>query len=576
MTSWATVFLLCQNETQRRYEAIRPILLESQAVKSRSIETQLHIQTLRRYVKDFQHQGFDGLLTQKDRDKKKKSSLPDEIKYDIVHLKSNAPEVGQRELIRYLKKQHQCKLHHSTLRIFLQSDEFEIWLKAYQYLKPKKTEMSLYETNVETVKLRKKGLNLKTIASLIDKSKTTVERTLNKFKENKDFKSLEHGSVGQSKPRKSTFPAMVKTLKKQIKYPHLGPFRIKGLLENDDVKLSQSTVEKLMKANREAYPKLNPPQEKGVVKYLPFRPQYRHHYWFIDIRYLVKIEGNQIYSICIIEGYSRKVLSGDVFERQYLPSILKVLRQALKDYGLPDNIISDNAKVFRSPRLKGIMIYLGIKWDHIESGKPWQNLIEAMYSIQKRMFDFIANKTPSFEQLAVNHRRDFVDMYNKTSHWAHVQSKRKSTSPDGVLSWVKGREVSEAKLDYAFKHTLIGRVLTIQGYTRIHNFYLFTARGLRNKSVTVVLEEKQLKIESEGQVFAEYDCELTASQQLKKVSNPRIYEIEIAEQQLSMFKVEDDNWEIFFRKKRKTYERKSSNTNPNQLCIPFEEDDLAV
>jgi hypothetical protein len=48
------------------------------------------------------------------------------------------------------------------------------------------------------------------------------------------------------------------------------------------------------------------PEEKE----LPYQPLYHHHYWFIDIRYLVQRDGNWVYSICILEGYSRKILAG--------------------------------------------------------------------------------------------------------------------------------------------------------------------------------------------------------------------------------------------------------------------------
>ena len=45
-------------------------------------------------------------------------------------------------------------------------------------------------------------------------------------------------------------------------------------------------------------------------KHLPYRPRYRHHMWFIDIRYLVRLDGRWVYSFCMLEGYSRKILAG--------------------------------------------------------------------------------------------------------------------------------------------------------------------------------------------------------------------------------------------------------------------------
>ena len=56
---------------------------------------------------------------------------------------------------------------------------------------------------------------------------------------------------------------------------------------------------------------------------LPYNPVYCHQYWFIDIRYLVRFEGKQIYSICIIEGVSRTILAGMVSLHQDEIAILQ-------------------------------------------------------------------------------------------------------------------------------------------------------------------------------------------------------------------------------------------------------------
>ena len=45
-------------------------------------------------------------------------------------------------------------------------------------------------------------------------------------------------------------------------------------------------------------------------KHLPYRPLYRHQMWFIDIRYRGRLDSGWVYSICILEGYSRTTLAG--------------------------------------------------------------------------------------------------------------------------------------------------------------------------------------------------------------------------------------------------------------------------
>ena len=48
------------------------------------------------------------------------------------------------------------------------------------------------------------------------------------------------------------------------------------------------------------------------------------------IRYLVRLDGHWVYSLCIIEGYSRKILAGMATETQDELAILQILQPAWK------------------------------------------------------------------------------------------------------------------------------------------------------------------------------------------------------------------------------------------------------
>lgn len=66
----------------------------------------------------------------------------------------------------------------------------------------------------------------------------------------------------------------------------------------------------------------------------------------IDIRYLVKRDGHWICGICILEGYSRKLLAGMASEYQDLIAVLQLLAAALTNISSPMGIVSDNGAVF--------------------------------------------------------------------------------------------------------------------------------------------------------------------------------------------------------------------------------------
>ena len=132
--------------------------------------------------------------------------------------------------------------------------------------------------------------------------------------------------------------------------------------------VSERTVGRAMALNRQYH---NAPEawqsQKDQIepdttpKYLPYRPDYRHHIWYLDIRYLVKIDGQWVYSICIIEGYSRAILAGTASEYQDLTAVLQILYAALVEYGCPEFIVTDNAKVFNAHDYQHILKELEVE-----------------------------------------------------------------------------------------------------------------------------------------------------------------------------------------------------------------------
>jgi hypothetical protein len=88
------------------------------------------------------------------------------------------------------------------------------------------------------------------------------------------------------------------------------------------------------------------------------------------MRYLVQIEGRGVSSICLLEGYSRKILAGMASEHQDLPALLQLLFAALSTYGCPEGIVSDHGAVFRAEDYRAMLKALEIEPKYIELRKP--------------------------------------------------------------------------------------------------------------------------------------------------------------------------------------------------------------
>jgi Integrase core domain/Homeodomain-like domain len=242
-----------------------------------------------------------------------------------------------------------------------------------------------YQARWTVVRMWYEGWNKTSIAGCLKLSRTHVYTILDAFQRD-GFAGLEDQRTRppDHPANQLSLPFLKEVLDLQQEYPRAGRFRIRGLLEarRDEPPPSEATVGRAMAMNRQFHGAPGPwvsareeAEASTPPKHLPYRPSYRHHMWFVDIRYLVKLEGHWVYSLCMLEGYSRKILAGMASAHQDLTAVLQLLFAALAEYGCPEMIISDHGAVFRADDYGRILRALEIEPTYIELRKPWQNLI---------------------------------------------------------------------------------------------------------------------------------------------------------------------------------------------------------
>jgi transposase len=167
--------------------------------------------------------------------------------------------------------------------------------------------------------------------------------------------------------------------------PLVGYYRVKMALDSLGYRYGHTTVWQMVALYKQAHPRS--PREPRVPN-LAERPKAAtapHQVWFVDIRYLVQIAGQWLYSILIFDGYSRAVVGTGCFERQNLARVLHVFRHALTQWGAPEAVVSDHGAVFVA--LAPCLRQLDIQWAPTTKGHPWQNRAESGFAIQRRMLD---------------------------------------------------------------------------------------------------------------------------------------------------------------------------------------------
>src|SRR5215510_3991055 len=348
-----------------------------------------------------------------------------------------------------------------------------------------------------------------------------------------------------------TLPFLKEVLDRQQEYPRAGRFRIHGLLESQygpDLP-SESTVGRAMAINRRVHGAPGPwssardEQEAALEpKHLPYRPHYRHHLWFVDIRYLVKLEGRWGYSLCILEGYSRTILAGMASEHQDLPALLQLLFAALSTYGCPEGIVSDHGAVFQAHAYMAILKALEIEPKYIELRKPWQNLIEAQFKVQLCLADFQFEQAGTLEE-SQRLPAAFIETFNTTRHGAHQDRADGRWTPVEVLGWVRGRVVDAERLRNLFGRGQFLRTVNPYGFVSIQRFYIYAEQGLSRQRVAVWIYEGQLRVEYRETLIARYRCAYDPHQKrLCEVSHPMLYHTVFASPQLELLELDDTQW----------------------------------
>ncbi len=535
---------------QYYYEVVRPMLLFGETAAERSRQTGMERTVVGDKARRFVTQGMLGLADGRTQPPAGEGPLyPEAIAAYILSLKQLDPPIHLREIERILLRKFGYKTNHHTLKRFLKPYDTPLQL-AFD-LRTFSSYADAYQARWTVVRMAHEGWNKKSIADCLTLSRSHVYTILHAF-EHDGFAGLEDQRTRppQHPDNQLSLPLFKEVLDLQRAYPRAGRFRIHGLLSQQRAEPpSEATVGRAMAINRQCHGAPGPwksardaRKDESSLKHMPYRSVYRHHLWFTDIRYLVQLDGSWVYSICIIDGYSRKILAGMASPHQDLPAVLQVLFTALVDYGCPQALVSDNGSVFTAGDYLAILRDLAIEPLHIEKGKPWQNLIEAQFKVQLRLADFKFEQAQTFEEVQHAHAA-FIDTFNTTPHWAHRKRVDGSHTPVHVLGWLKGRPVEGQRLRQLFGRTEFLRTVNRYGFVSVQRFYIYAENGLARRRVSIWIYEGELSIAYQKTLLAQYCCDYDPKHRhLQAVSEPTLYTTAWTSPQLELIELDDAQW----------------------------------
>ncbi len=560
---------------QHDYEVIRPIVLFGDTAAERSRQTGVDRTVVGEKSRRFVLEGMEGLRDRRTQARDLQEPVyPEAIAGYIVYLKQLYPPIHLREIERILQRKFGHTTNHHTLKRFLEPYETPIQLEFD--LTTFSSYDDAYLARWRVVRMASEGWNKKSIAECLKLSRTHVYTILEAF-EREGFEGLEdHRRRPPDHPgNQLSLPLFKALLDLQHEYPRAGRFRIHGLLDKQrqEPLPGERTVGRAMAINRQFHgapgPWSSAREEQPAqvsLNHMPYRPAYRHHMWYTDIRYLVQLDGRWVYSICVIEGYSRKILAGMVSPHQDLTAVLQILHAALSEYGCPQAIVSDNGSVFTAHHYLAILRDLGIEPLHIEKGKPWQNLIEAQFKVQLRLADFKFEQAQTLGEVQ-NRHAEFIETFNTTTHWAHRHRASGSRTPVDVLGWLRGPIVEPKRLCELFGRSGFLRTVNRYGFVSVQRFYIYAEGGLSRKRVSIWIYEGELRIEHRQTLLARYRCAFDPKhRQLQDVNEPTFYDTPFASPQLELIELDDEQWIKFQRRPTRHSSRRIAML-PQQLLL---------
>lgn len=534
---WQQIELLARAAGQRTYELIRPVVLFGQSPAERAAETGTAVRTVYRQVGRFDQLGLAGLLPPPRVEKHR--TLPPEVRQAILDAKREHPPLGARELTRicWARCGHRPS-PHTIKRILAESPPPP---RTHRRFKPFHAEPDPIRRRLAIVRLHVEGWNTTSIAAYLETSRQTVHATLNRWAE-EAFAGMPDKSRAPHRRGTKVTLRTIATVKELQENPLLGEFRIHAALKRLGIHLSPRTCGRILALNRTLYGLPQPERISREPKPMPFKAARRHQYWSADIRYVDHGLGDfKVYSVTILDNYSRAVVASGLSRTQDLGTFLMVLFAAVRQHGAPEGLVTDGGAIFRAKHLLTVLERLGVVKHEIARRQAWQNYIEANFGIQRRLADWGFARAGNWPELLAVHDH-WVTEHNFQDHYAHQDRPEDRRSPAAVLHRVCGKLFDPEELHRIFYSTRFGRVLDRAGYARFRRWRVYAERGLGGAPVAIWLYAEHLTLVYQDEPLAQYRVAYQPDHRhLKAVTPTQLFETAHRSPQLPLW-TRDVDW----------------------------------
>ena len=101
--------------------------------------------------------------------------------------------------------------------------------------------------------------------------------------------------------------------------------------------------------------------ENSVSSARRYQKPWRNYLWQADIKYGLYVNGQPTYMVCFLDDCTRNIMHSEFYDTLDQDIVRDCFRKALIEYGLPDAVVFDNGKQFRTRWMKRACSKLGIR-----------------------------------------------------------------------------------------------------------------------------------------------------------------------------------------------------------------------
>lgn len=216
-----------------------------------------------------------------------------------------------------------------------------------------------------------------------------------------------------------------------------------------------------------------------------------HKIWQMDLLYAFKTdEGKWVYGMAVLDDHSRFVVYAKVTPRPRAIEVVEVLREAGEQHGIPEMLLVDNGKQFKSKRFRDVCQALGIEVRYSGAYHPQtKGKLERFFRTLRKEY----LRVSPFENLQkANHR---LQEYLRTYNYVFTHAGIGDRPPFSRFLGKKGRALPK-DFNWAI-HLCIRRLqrkVKADGCILLDKHRSFVGTPLVRSWVHVIVEQENVKV----------------------------------------------------------------------------------